>query len=354
VASDVNKPNGQHFIGPSEKEIRNFVHPLPCRKISGIGRVMEKTLRGVLGIETVKDLYNKRAEVFYLFKPATAQFLMRACIGYSDDFKQSDATEKDAEDSLHCKGISHERTFSATSSWTELCTKLESITNCLIEDLKMRSLKPKTISLKVKLTNFDILSKTASREIALFQPGNMKQSSQDLLDTVIKLLKEAKTTYTSNHNDSFAVRLLGVRCSNFQVTKDNQVSLDRYRMMSPDTKGIKQSSEMSPVPARSPVVSNPYKTSPKNNSCNILSTTSLLEDYSNANEPTSKIFIQCPICGSSLNSDQDNSTINAHIDACLNSSTVKRLAKEETVFAELKNGEKIKKKKRSLTDFFNS
>ena len=55
----MNKPNGQYFVGPTEKEIRDFVNPLATRKICGIGRVMEKTLRGACGVETIKDLFDQ-------------------------------------------------------------------------------------------------------------------------------------------------------------------------------------------------------------------------------------------------------------------------------------------------------
>jgi DNA polymerase kappa len=359
VASDVNKPNGQHFIGPSEQQILNFVHPLPCRKVSGIGRVTEKILRGALGIETVHDLYQKRAEAFYLFKPATAQFLMRASIGYSDHGSSETPDGDDIDESVR-KGISHERTFSPISSWTDLLTKVETITHALIEDLKERSLRPRTVTLKVKLANFDIITKSFSREVALFQPGNMQHSSQDMMDIVLRLLKEAKSSHSISHNEPFAVRLLGVRCSNFQVSKDNQISLDRYcsTMTSHDaTKATNQQSKKQESQTdSSPVVFNPYKASPNRSIIaqrevkNSKSLTPLYEQKPNSKVTTKSV--QCPICGILLSSGSDNNAINAHVDTCLNVSTVRQLAKEETTFADLK--EEKSRKKRCLPDFFNT
>ncbi|KAL3797709.1 hypothetical protein HJC23_000254 [Cyclotella cryptica] len=379
VASDIHKPNGQHFVGPTEHEIQTFLHPLPCRKINGIGRVMEKTLRGVLNIETVRDLYDRRAEVYYLFKPATAQFLMKACIGYSENGASllssssggegaAKTLEKETDhhhERIHRKGISHERTFPAMSDWVGLCCKLEGITHSLIQDLKKeRNLRPKTITLKVKLANFDIVTKTASREVAFFQQGNdSRQSSQDLLDTVHKLLKEAKKSYLTHHSgDSFSVRLLGVRCSNFQVAKDNQVSLDRYRgMMSPATT-MGEGDALSPLRCNnSRSVINPYKNSPKRGDygtrCNTdrnrtVSTSPVKDSSASTIDSISTNFFECPICAVPFTNKQDNAAINAHVDACLNASTVKKLAKEETMFAKSKE-EKVKKKRR-LADFFNS
>ena len=352
VASDVNKPNGQHFIGPAEQEIRSFIHPLACRKVSGIGRVTEKILQGALSIETVHDLYEKRAEVFYLFKQATAHFLIRASIGYSESGQSENPDEDDSEESVQRKGISHERTFSPISDWTYLCTKVETIAHSLIQDLKERNLRPKTITLKVKLANFDIISKSTSREVALFQPGNIQQSSKDLVDVVLKLLKEAKISYSSSHNDSFAVRLLGVRCSNFQTTRDTQISLDRYCGKNSPFEASEQLGKKSESQSHvSPIVANPYTTSPKRcNDSRIPSGKTTASPLQNNPRVKTDIVVQCPICGVSLNSGNDNSIINAHIDSCLNASTVRQMTKEETLVAD---GKYMKtKRKRSISDFF--
>lgn len=402
IASDFNKPNGQYFVGPSEQDILEFINPLTIRKVSGIGRVMEKMLRGVCEVETVNDLYDKRAEVYYLFKPATAQFLMRACIGYAEGkHRESNEDESgDTEEALNRKGISHERTFSPTSSWSDMCTRLEGITLSLIQDMRERDLRPKTITVKVKLANFEILSRATTRDVALFQNCNNKTSSQDLVDIVINLLKEAKKEYenggaTSNATNKiaapkatatktgasqFSVRLLGVRCSNFQLEKDNQSSLDKYRL-SPfptDSGEIEESIDANDAPQcnnKSPKVKNPYLSpksiSPlenishnKTKSSNVSSKRSLYTpppiDPSNdkTSNPTDSAKdgsaaengaqIECPICQKIFQTN--NAEMNAHIDACLNASTVKELAKEETRCAD----ERRKKKRRRLKDFFGS
>jgi hypothetical protein len=218
--------------------------------------------------------------------------------------------------------------------------------------------------LKVKLANFDIVTKSASRDVAFFQHGNIRQSSHDVMDTVHKLLKDAKKSYLAHHTgDSFAIRLLGVRCSNFRVAKDNQVSLDRYRGMNSPVATMGDEQVSSPVRCDNNhvVVVNPYKTSPKRGDygaqCNVdtsrTSSKSPLHNSSASNiesEPAN--IFECPICAVSFTNKQDNRAIYALVDACLNASTVKQLAKEETIFAKSKE-EKLKKKRR-LADFFNS
>jgi len=376
VASDINKPNGQFFLGSEENDIKTFIKTLPTRKICGIGRVMEKTLRGVCDIETVQDLYNKRAEVYFLFKPASAQSLLRVSIGYSESkHRESNEDGDDTEEALHRKGISTERTFSPTSDWIQMCTKLEGISMSLVQDLREKSLRPKTITLKIKLANFDILTRATTRDIALFGAKNQRQSAQDLVDIVIRLLKDAKREHDkknkapaelSTKKIPFSVRLLGVRCSNFQIGKDNQSSIIHYQV----TKGSSDTDKVSADSSsdkRSPV-KNPYspkltnehvekkrvnskinpehslgiKPSPSNPKAgnNITSTENANTDFGTD--------IQCPICQAYFKSGKVD--INAHIDSCLNAATVKQLAKEETHEWNQRN----KKKKRKLGDFFGS
>jgi DNA polymerase kappa len=379
IASDINKPNGQHFVGPSEQEILEFIHPLPLRKVNGIGRVMEKILRGVSNIETVKDLYIKRSDVHVLFKPATAHFLLRASIGYSESKQHESADDEtgDAGDeTLHRKGISHERTFSPTSSWNELCTKLEKISLCLVHDLREKNLRPKTITLKVKLSSFDILTRATTRDIALFQNCNNSHSPQDLVDIVVHMLKEVKREHdnrsptkksqsSNNPGSPFSVRLLGVRCSNFQLNEDNQQSLYRYQFF----QNLINAENHPLFDNNSPIVKNPYgrpkfftsnyeKLSTGSSAHNMLPPSD--QKLPSAKKVTTKTSdeteleenrLQCPLCNKYFESDEDgNAVLNAHIDACLNATAVKQLAREETVCAD----ERIRKKKCKLADFFGS
>ncbi len=285
IASDVHKPNGQYFVGPSQREIRQFLHPMPIRKVGGIGRVMEKLLREGIGVETVGDLYEKKAEVWTSFGQKTGEFLIRVCVGFRErggrgigsggavgttigdgDLawdetagERDEATQKQHQHQQQRKGISHERTFTPTSSWSEMCMKLEGITHSLVKDMMERDLKPKTITVNIKLANFEVLSKATTREVAFFSRGFNSVESRDLVDVVVKLLKEAKRAYrekskksentlliklsgvnsrakqnsfndgnNKSGGDTFSVRLLGVRCSNFQFDKDNQSLLNRF------------------------------------------------------------------------------------------------------------------------------
>ena len=62
ICSDLNKPNGQHQLQPDAEEIMKFVSSLNIRKVGGIGNVQEQLLKGI-GVNTCRDLYEKRAEI---------------------------------------------------------------------------------------------------------------------------------------------------------------------------------------------------------------------------------------------------------------------------------------------------
>ena len=215
IASDVNKPNGQKSIGPSHQDITEFLHPLPTRKVPGIGRVTDKIL-DAFHIQTVGELYRQRALVRYLFLPGSnADALLRSSVGCcssSSSDNQSPGSEE--ESATGQKGIGRERTFRAIESATEINERLEEIAHLLSEDMQRKHLWGHTITVKVKLQSFDVLSKSKS-----FNNGLYVQSKQDLAQYAVELLREIRLDVHNNSNIAvctFAVRLLGIRCSNLR------------------------------------------------------------------------------------------------------------------------------------------
>jgi DNA polymerase kappa len=218
IASDKNKPNGQLLVDPSR--VLEFVHSLPIRKIPGIGRVTEKVLQQVCHVHTVHDLYQQRGLVQWLFPPATSEFLLKACVGCNgssnittsdfgmDDDDHGADTSSTATD--HQKGISRERTFSSESNWSQLCIRLEDIARKLFQDMTQKSVLAHTVTVKVKLASFDVLSRGQS-----MKRGVYVQSPDELVDCVSLLFSQIRAQFKKDHAASrFVVRLLGIRCSN--------------------------------------------------------------------------------------------------------------------------------------------
>ncbi len=80
LCSDINKPNGQFRIENDLNAILEFINPLPIRKINGIGP-SSALLLNCYGIDTVKDIYEKRALLYLLESENFFEFLMHVCRG---------------------------------------------------------------------------------------------------------------------------------------------------------------------------------------------------------------------------------------------------------------------------------
>ena len=58
----------------------SFIRPLETRKITGIGKVTDASLKA-LGITTVEDLYNARYLLHGILTPTASSFLLRTSLG---------------------------------------------------------------------------------------------------------------------------------------------------------------------------------------------------------------------------------------------------------------------------------
>jgi len=96
ICSDLNKPNGidslllasnfalidvGQFIVPSNiRKISEFINQLPCRKVSGIGKVTEQILTA-LNITTCGQIYENRYRLSTLFGTKSFEFLLSCSLG---------------------------------------------------------------------------------------------------------------------------------------------------------------------------------------------------------------------------------------------------------------------------------
>lgn len=399
IASDRNKPNGQLCVDPTQ--VLDFVRPLPVRKIPGIGRVTEKVLQHVCQVETVQDLYDKRYLVHWLFKPATAGFLLRASVGCSisgssqSDFGAGEKGDKwmeasEASSSDHQKGISRERTFSPTSSWADLNMRLEDIARMVFEDMQRKSIMTRTITVKVKLKTFDVMSRAHS-----LNKGGYIQKAPELVEVASQVFSEIRSQFNKNKASKeegentkgreFSVRLLGIRCSNL-IEESSFRSLQAGRLdkflAPPSTKDgyAKESKEeMTETPNARAVVNHytkkvsnshadtasslkkaPPLVSPAQASLaahqTAASTLTSINDATKASQPEGndcddgqeeQELVSCPLCNRTFSS-RDNTGLNAHLDACLSGSTVRRAIQEE----DNRHHSATERNHQRLTDFF--
>ena len=333
IASDRNKPNGQLVVGSSHEEVIEFVHGLPTRKIPGIGRVTDKMLHA-FNITTVRQLYEERALVRFLFTPATARFLLSASLGCSSsDHNTGEVSER---------SISKERTFQSGRPWSEVNARLEDIARQLSADMVEKDLRAHTLTVKVKLHTFDVLSRSRSmpRGIYIQAPDEMVKLATEL---VLELKKQHK-------GSTFSVRLLGIRCSNFQGDEEradvNQMNIEQFL--------CHEKKRASPVSALSSTLKKKNtQTTPESRSTSkpaqianeMLPVMAATARHAVA-EPDQE-SVQCPMCGQPIR-ETDNDAINRHVDSCLNSTMVRQAIKEESAAAQQRT------KKQRLTDFFST
>ena len=246
IGADINKPDGLYSLQPTEDEdheisqvfgchvrkpptretILNFVHNLPCRKIGGIGKVMDNTLRG-LGYSTMGGVYNNVGEIIHLFPGASGKFLLTSCVGvdsyeiksYEDAHKHAtnrggssifgfgSADQMQGAKTATRKSMSVSRTFSGTSDQSILKLKLMDICEKVANDLKKESLSGRSVTLNLKNTQFQSFSKCVSATVAHSTSFRYVQSSQDIFEYALPLLPSMLP---------MTLRLIGVSISKFE------------------------------------------------------------------------------------------------------------------------------------------
>ncbi len=191
IASDYNKPNGQKTINP--EEIEPFLEGLEIKKFYGVGKVTADKMYQ-LGIFTGKDLKAKSEEFL------TAHF-GKSGRHYYDIVRGIDLSLVQPNRTI--KSVGTERTFDENlSSEIYILEKLEFIAVDLEQRLKKHGISGKTITLKIKYSDFT----QQTRSITL--PYFVSEKSL-LLDVAKELL------YQERLKES--VRLIGLSMSNLNI-----------------------------------------------------------------------------------------------------------------------------------------
>lgn len=194
ICSNINKPDGQ-FVLPSERGgIVRFMAALPARKVSGIGRVMERELAAV-GICAVKDVYEQRGYILPLFGEKAHVFLLQAYLGLGRTRIQP------AEETAR-KSVGTERTFRAISDPGVLREKLKEAAEELEKDLGKAGVRGRTVVLKVKQHTFEVYTRQVVAGRPVCKAGELYELGEKMLG---KLQEEVE--------GGLCLRLLGLRCT---------------------------------------------------------------------------------------------------------------------------------------------
>ncbi|VDM77371.1 unnamed protein product [Strongylus vulgaris] len=215
ICSDMNKPNGQYELENSYEAVMEFLHPLPIRKVGGIGRVSEALLNAC-DIRTVGELLERRAALTFSFSPLAQESFLRIALGLPGRPSASDPRRK---------SISTERTFTPTSDRDALLEMLKHVCEMLAEDMPKASVVAKTLegfewafrhgkncvipSTKYLLELVD--DRLTSQLSNLFCLSTIAVMESNIL---------AIASETLDRELPNEIRLLGVRLSNLQFTDD--------------------------------------------------------------------------------------------------------------------------------------
>lgn len=191
TASDLQKPDGLTFIGPSKAEA--FMEKLPVEKFYGVGKVTAEKMKA-LGLLTGADLKAlSHKELVQHFGKAGA-FYYKIVRGIDD---------RKVESHRETKSISAEDTFPQDLvSLDDLYQELDKIAGTVAERLKKYRLKGRTLTLKIKYHDFRQITRSKS-----FTAG------MDDLETICIVSKELLAA-TAPEDDK--IRLMGITLSNFE------------------------------------------------------------------------------------------------------------------------------------------
>ena len=188
IASDMDKPDGLYVIRPHEAQ--GFIDELPIRKFFGIGKVTERKMHDV-GIFRGSDLKTWEQTVLQKRFGKAGGYYYRIARGIDDRPVRSSRTRK---------SIGAETTFSEDLLDMDLMrTKIHKLTKRVYSSLKKKKLMARTVTLKVKYSDFQLVTRSKTPKDGIPSQYRMSALLENLVD----------------HTDMGArpVRLLGVSLS---------------------------------------------------------------------------------------------------------------------------------------------
>jgi len=195
IASDYNKPNGQKTVNP--EEVNAFLELLDIRKFYGVGKVTAEKMYQ-LGIFTGKDLKSKSEAYLESHFGKSGAYYYAVVRGiHNSDVKPNRVR----------KSLAAEHTFNENlSSEIFMLERLDQITNEVSRRLKKTSVAGKTVTLKIKYSDFTLHTRSKTLHYYI--------SDKDLIFEIAKdLLFQEKL--------SNSVRLLGISMSNLNTETKN-------------------------------------------------------------------------------------------------------------------------------------
>lgn len=208
IASDINKPNGITFIGPSK--IESFMEKLQVEKFFGVGKVTAAKMK-TMGLYTGADLKKlSEAELIKHFGKS-GKFFYKIVRG--DDNRPVQPYRK-------AKSVGTEDTFPQDLTiLEEMNEALDKIGQSVYDRLSRNQLNGRTVTLKIKYHDFKQITRS-------------KSFTNPFCDLDI-IVRTAKELLIATDLETQKIRLLGISLSNFnepEPAKSHDEETDQLRL----------------------------------------------------------------------------------------------------------------------------
>jgi len=156
IASEMQKPDGLTII--HEQDIEERIWLLPVRKLWGVGPKTEASLKKI-SIHTIGELASMPVDsLIEIYGESYGHYLNEASRGID---------ESPLVTLWEPKSVSRETTFQEdTNNWQIIARTIAELTNEVVDDIREKGYKSRTITLKVRFSDF----KTYTRAMTLTDP----------------------------------------------------------------------------------------------------------------------------------------------------------------------------------------
>lgn len=199
IASGWRKPDGLTVVAP--ERIESFLQGLPVDALWGVGPVTAARLRE-RGLEKLVDIRARSVEELTEIVGMHAEWLFELAHGRDD---------RAVEPNRPSKSAGSEETYATDiESFEEVKREIDQLARGVAEWLEKKSIKARTVTIKVRYSDFTTITRSNSTSEATADPDNI----------VARALKLVEKTEAGAR----PVRLLGVSVHNFAGTNDEEES----------------------------------------------------------------------------------------------------------------------------------
>jgi DNA polymerase-4 len=197
TASDINKPDGLTFIGPSA--IAAFMEKLPVEKFFGVGKVTAQKMKN-MGLHTGADLKNLAEDELIKHFGKVGRFYYQIVRGVDN---------REVQPHRETKSLAAEDTFPYDlTTLEEMEAELDKIAVTVCNRLQQYQLKGRTVTLKIKYSDFKQITRNQS-----FPAG---------INDLETISSTAKRLLLATGIEDKKIRLLGISLSNFNEAVPRQ------------------------------------------------------------------------------------------------------------------------------------